>query len=642
MKKIMVLVLVSILVIGAGVGISACYYLGSRAAPVPPRTSMLKFTSSEDFIRAFKNGQTGYGFADELGMPFSANKSVAPGARSGETPEHSTTNVQVAGVDEADIVKNDGKYIYAISGQTVVILDAYPPEKARIVSKIDFGKESRLTELFIEGERLVAVGSNQNYYYETRDFERREVPPRVPATFIRIYDIASREEPRLLRNIEYEGDYSTSRKIKDNVYVVLTSYPDYALYEKKDLQGSDIVPGFRDTREGENPGELVPAIDCLDVECVDPERFSSFLSILAISLKEESKSLSKRVIAGGSENVYASLENLYVASTDYQYRPYRSGMIGQEAEKTTIFKFKLDGPRTNYLASAEVPGTVLNQFSMDESGGYFRIATTRGQVSREGSSSTNNVYVLDSRLEMAGKLEGLAPGEEIYSARFMGDRAYLVTFKKVDPFFVLDLSDPGNPKVLGALKIPGYSDYLHPYDENHIIGIGKNTMEANPEEGNFAWYQGIKIAIFDVSDFAHPREMFKADIGDRGTDSYALNDHKAFLFDRDKNLLVLPVLLAELDPEQKASQDAQAFDYGKYTYQGAYVYDISLENGIRLKGRVTHLDDPSELTGDYGYYDSDDAVKRSLYIGNSLYTVSDATVKINNLGDLAEEASIHL
>jgi uncharacterized secreted protein with C-terminal beta-propeller domain len=243
---------------------------------------------------------------------------------------------------------------------------------------------------------------------------------------------------------------------------------------------------------------------------------------------------------------------------------------------------------------------------------------------------------------VAGKLEGLAPGEKIYSARFMGDRAYLVTFKKVDPFFVLDLSDPGNPKVLGALKIPGYSDYLHPYDENHIIGIGKNTMEANPEEGNFAWYQGIKIAIFDVSDFAHPREMFKADIGDRGTDSYALNDHKAFLFDRDKNLLVLPVLLAELAPEQKASQDTQAFDYGKYTYQGAYVYDISLENGIRLKGRVTHLDDPSVLNGDYGYYDSGDAVKRSLYIGNSLYTVSDAMVKANNLGDLTEEASIHL
>ena len=148
---------------------------------------------------------------------------------------------------------------------------------------------------------------------------------------------------------------------------------------------------------------------------------------------------------------------------------------------------------------------MLNQFSMDEWNGCFRIATTRGHVSREGSSSTNNVYVLDSDLNVTGKLEGLAPGETIYSARFIGKRAYLVTFKKVDPFFVLDLSVPSDPKVLGALKIPGFSDYLHPYDENHVIGVGKNTVEADPGEGNFAWYQGMKVALFDVTDVANPQ-----------------------------------------------------------------------------------------------------------------------------------------
>ncbi|MBU4490828.1 MAG: beta-propeller domain-containing protein, partial [Actinobacteria bacterium] len=365
-------------------------------------------------------------------------------------------------------------------------------------------------------------------------------------------------------------------------------------------------------------------------------------SVLSISLRDESKSLSKRVIAGYSENVYASTENLYVASTDNRYFGYWPDTTSQGQEKTTVYKFKLHGPSTTFLTSAEVPGTVLNQFSMDESDGYFRIATTCGHVSREEADSTNNVYVLDSDLIMAGKLEGLAPGERIYSARFMGDKAYLVTFKKVDPFFVLDLADPENPRVLGALKIPGYSDYLHPYEENHIIGIGKNTVEADPEESNFAWYQGMKIAVFDVSDVANPREMHKVDIGDRGTNSYALNDHKAFLFDRNKNLLVLPVLLAELTPEQKASNDARASDYGQYTFQGAYVYDISLESGIALKGRVTHLDDPAELTNNYYYYDSAEAVKRSLYIGENLYTISEAKVKINKLGDLAEEASIQL
>ena len=279
---------------------------------------------------------------------------------------------------------------------------------------------------------------------------------------------------------------------------------------------------------------------------------------------------------------------------------------------------------------------------MDESAGYFRIATTVGHVSREGSGSTNNIYILDKNLNMAGKLEGLASGETIYSARFLGDRGYLVTFKKVDPFFVIDLKDPRNPKVLGALKIPGYSDYLHPYDENHIIGIGKNTVEADPGQGNFAWYQGMKIAIFDVTDVTNPKEMHKVDIGDRGTDSYALSDHKAFLFDREKGLLVLPVLLAELTPEQKASGNTQSNAYGQSTFQGAYVYSISLDSGIELKGRVTHLDDEAEIGHSYYYYSSKDAVERCGYIEDILYTVSDSRVLFNSLTGLSEVNRVEL
>ncbi len=172
--------------------------------------------------------------------------------------------------------------------------------------------------------------------------------------------------------------------------------------------------------------------------------------------------------------------------------------------------------------------------------------------------------------------------------------------------------------------------------------MGKNTVEAEPGEGNFAWYQGMKIALFDVTDVSHPQEMYKVEIGDRGTDSYALHDHRAFLFDREKNLLVLPVLLAELTGEQKASGDAQANDYGTYVYQGAYVYDISLEEGFDLEGRVTHLDDPSGLERGYYYYGADDSIMRSLYIGDYLYTVSGAMVKVNRLEGLGEVAAVRL
>jgi uncharacterized secreted protein with C-terminal beta-propeller domain len=292
----------------------------------------------------------------------------------------------------------------------------------------------------------------------------------------------------------------------------------------------------------------------------------------------------------------------------------------------------------------EAPGTVLNQFSMDENNGYFRIAATvHRYVIRSGENSeSNNVYIFNTGLNITGKLEDLAPGESIYSARFLGDRAYLVTFKKIDPFFVLDLSDPSNPKVLGKLKIPGYSDYLHPYDENHIIGVGKDTVEAeendNPRAtpGGFAWYQGLKIAIFDVSDVSNPVQTFSVTIGDRGTQSEALNDHKAFLFDKEKNLLVIPVLLAEI----KDKESAPKWSYGDYVFQGAYVYKVTLESGFELKGRITHYTNSSSGSDAFArsgyYFNGQNDIRRSLYIGNLLYTLSPTMIKINDLDTLDE------
>jgi uncharacterized secreted protein with C-terminal beta-propeller domain len=229
----------------------------------------------------------------------------------------------------------------------------------------------------------------------------------------------------------------------------------------------------------------------------------------------------------------------------------------------------------------------------------------------------------------------------------MGEKAYLVTFKKVDPFFTIDLSDPENPKVLGKLKIPGYSDYLHPFDENHIIGIGKDTVEAlddlKENRGiDFTWYQGIKIALFDVSDFENPKELAKIVIGDRGTNSPALQNHKAFLFDREKELLVIPVSLCEISEEIKERNDGYTGNiHGDFTFQGAYVYRLSLE-GFEYRGRITHLDDQDIIKSSYWGYYGDKAIHRSLYIGDTLYTISNSMVKMNNLEDLSEISSVEL
>lgn len=642
-KQITVFLAVLLVVLmAAGISVGAYYSLRSdKPVEGKPLARMLQFNTAADFLAAFKEGMKSQRGGAEDGMLM--YKSAAPSATATEEKaEHSNTNVQVEGVDEADIVKNDGKYIYAIAGDKVFIVDAYPAQGARVVSKLDFSKGSALSDIFIDGDRLVVIGSSY-YNNGSRSNEQGILPPQGSLMSAQVFDISNRAAPRLLRNVEYEGSYSTARMIDHNVHIVCTSYPYHILYNDKEPSVEEIIPKFRDAQGGAEPGAFKPVADYSEIDVVDPKQFTSFLSVISFPLNADGQSVN-RVIAGYSDDVYASTSNLYLASSQYQY--YWSmdpDSTGDNTEKTTVYKFRFDGPKTEYLTSAEVPGTVLNQFSMDESAGNFRIATTVGHVSREGSNSTNNVYVLDGSMKLAGKLEGLAPGEQIYSARFMGDKAYMVTFKKVDPFFVLDLSDPTNPRVLGALKIPGYSDYLHPYDENHVIGIGKDTVEADADEGgNFAWYQGMKIAIFDVTDLANPKEMHKVVVGDRGTDSNALNDHKAFLFDREKNLLVLPVRLAELTPEQKASPERQSNDYGETTFQGAYVYNISLDGGIQLRGRITHEDDATQTSKSPYYYGGASDVVRSLWIGDSLYTVSQSKLKANSLSDLAEQASITL
>jgi len=327
------------------------------------------------------------------------------------------------------------------------------------------------------------------------------------------------------------------------------------------------------------------------------------------------------ILLGASSTLYVSLNNIYLT-----FPVWGTDILGREvwdSPRISIHRIHIEGNSIEYEASGDVPGMVLNQFSMDEYDGHFRVATTTW-----GETTANHVYVLDMDLNIVGSLEDLAPGETIYSARFMGERGYLVTFKQVDPLFVIDLSDPNNPRELGYLKVTGYSDYLHPYDETHIIGIGKETTDA----GEFAWYQGVKISLFDVSDVSNPQEIDKLEIGDRGSESPVLYDHKAFLFDRSRNLMVMPILVAEVDQSQYP-EGVPSWAYGEPVWQGAYVFDISIDDGLQIRGRITHIEDI--VDPEYYYYYSPFAVERSLYIGDVLYTISQAKIQMNSLEDLA-------
>jgi hypothetical protein len=282
-------------------------------------------------------------------------------------------------------------------------------------------------------------------------------------------------------------------------------------------------------------------------------------------------------------------------------------------------------------AQGSVPGFLLNQFSLDENKGYLRVATT----SWDNDVQANNVYVLDSTMAVVGKIEGMAPGEKIYSARFMGDTAYIVTFKKVDPLFVINLTDPRDPETLGWLKTPGFSDYLQPLDQTHVLGIGKDA--AASETGDFAWYQGMKLSVFDVTNLTSPVETSTFYIGDRGTTSPALSDQKAVLYDASRNLLVIPVTVAKVDASQYGGQPPTSA-YGTPVWQGAYVLNVSPEGGISLNGTVSHIAGKlNQNSADYNLY-----IQRTLTIGEFLYTISDGLVRVSSLQGLGTVASVTL
>lgn len=521
--------------------------------------------------------------------------------------DYSGTNIQVAGVDEADIVKTDGGYIYIAKGKSVLIVKAYPAEEAQIITMIDVGLT--VQDLYVAGDKLV-VFSYVEPYTVFYDVVMPEYENEKPKTRVEVYDIRDRSTPELERALTVDGLYFNSRLIGDHVYFIVTN-PAYI------DEDAVILPTIRE-------GKAWCIVEAMDVWYPNVTRgWVSYHTVTALNVQDPDAEVNAETfLLDEGTNLYVSLENLYIVSYNW-------------SEGSVITKIGIEDGGITFKANGTVPGYVLNQFSMDEHKGYFRIATTSNNWRRGGEG--NNVYVLDEALNTVGALEGLAPGEEIYSARFMGDRCYLVTFRKVDPLFAIDLSDPENPMVLGKLKIPGFSNYLHPYDEDTLIGVGKETEEA--KKGDFAWHPGIKISLFDVSDVENPRELAKIEIGDRGSDSPALYNHHAFLFSRARNLLVIPILEAQIDEDDFAGEVPPNF-YGDFVYQGAYVFDVS-RDGITLRGRVTHIDDDSLLRSGY-WFDSEYEVERSLYIEENLYTISQGRIKINDLGTLEEVKTIEL
>lgn len=561
--------------------------------------------------------------------------------------EYSTTNVQVEGVDEADIVKTDGKYLYQVNNNRIVVAEIYPSDKMNIKNIIELEKENvHPMELYLDDKHLVLIGTSNNaipvYKSKQNTIYNNETVK------LMAYDITDKSYIKKVREIELEGSYLSSRKIGSKLYLISNKYINY--YRIMEDAGVNDTPSYRDTAIKD---EFIN-IDYGKIEYFPESVEPNYMIVAGIDFDLPKEGVNVSTYLGSGESIYASTQNLYVAVTRYNIinrdpiiydsAAPKKVKVKEVDRETVIYRFALNNGKLDYTGKGSVPGSILNQFSMDEDKGYFRIATTKGNLFGEGENiSKNNMYVLDSDLNICGSIEDVAPGERIYSVRFMGDRAYMVTFKKVDPLFVIDLKDLKNPTILGALKIPGYSDYLHPYDENHIIGFGKDTIELSNEgtwkkDGTTAYYQGMKIALFDVSDVSSPKEKFKEIIGDRGTDSELLNNHKALLFSREKELMAFPVTVMEIEKGGNVEDNRPV--YGSFSFQGAYVYNIDLEEGFKLRARISHIDEEEYKKAGDRWYRSNMNVERIIYIGDDLYTISKGMIKANSMADMKEKGSL--
>lgn len=514
----------------------------------------------------------------------------------------SNTNTQVKNVDEADIAKVEGNYIYYIAENKVVIINAEIPENAEKITEINYKNEIfSPSEIFVTKNKLVVIGNKSELYTETNkisDVSTYDVA-RInnDKSMIIIYDITNKNEPKETRRVEVDGYYLSSRMIDNNLYFVSNKYlysNSILRYNIQDLNENQFKPHCKDTAISQEE----KCIDFNRIYCFNDIESKNYLMLVGLNI-ESNEEADIKTFLGAGENIYCSEKNMYIATSKIQY----NDKYEYVNSSTHILKFALNNGEILFTNEAEVNGMINNQFSMDETENYFRIATTVGKIWNLDENTSNSLYVLNDKLEEVGKLTGIAKSEKIYSVRYVGDKAYMVTFKEVDPLFVIDLSNPASPQILGELKIPGYSTYLHPYDETHVIGFGYDTKQ----DGTRTTTNGLKMAMFDISNVNNPQELFKITIGDRYTSSELIYNHKALLYSKEKNIIAFPLTSYE----------------DRKTNSRATVYNIDLEKGFSLKGEISHIND-----------DYRENVERIVFVNNTYYTLSKTLVKAANMETL--------
>jgi uncharacterized secreted protein with C-terminal beta-propeller domain len=616
-SKSVVLIAILLSASGATAGISTLAMISNGHSDP---TEMMPTFSSYSELSCFLDG-AGRSFwqNDSWGTSGAPDTTQQKETYSG-VPGYSRTNVQVSGVDEADTVKTDGEYVYIASSDCVTIVKAYPGDALSIAGNITYDvlaaktnstmehpSDSQLgisvSGLYLLPGRLVVIASAYywtNCYgggeYYALDYKAEASSIAYGAysmdrTMIFIFDISDVGNPSLLGSFSVSGYPLTSRMQGGIVYSISQQY----IQRQED--GRYDVP---ESQNGSDGGDLPVGDIHYDPETNDA---GYFMNIMALDVSElKSKSIS--VVEGWSSTIYMSTESLYLTIAKWPATPvtimpdvqFRALSQAKELPTTSIYRIDVNGTHMHIVAKGNIRGVLDDQFSMDEKEGYLRVAAYNG----DWGDRRNAVYIMDSNLIVVGSIKDIAVNETIQSSRFVGDRLYLVTFRQVDPLFVIDLSVPTAPKILGELTIPGFSTYLQPVDEGHILGIGT-------ENGT------LKVSLYDVSDPTKPKEDAKYVFSGYAYSS-SQYEHKAVLFNADTGMLVIP-----------------AIEYGYNYTSGFYVFNVSAgASTVVLRGVISH--------GNPSYYWAD--CVRALYIGEYLYTISDSIIMANELSDLSVSDSL--
>lgn len=555
----------------------------------------------------------------------SAEESADSSANKSASADVSETNIQVQGVDESDFVKTNGKYIYQVVDGKVNIIETNDGKNMKLLDPITFPSTFTPFQLFLHEDKLLVIGHS----YE--EMKREDVSSKVAESLIApsestkaiVFDVRSPKKPIEERTLSIEGHIVSSRKIDNKIYLVTNQHPQYWLMQE--YEDADLRPKYSDSTVSEDK----LAIDYDEIQYFPDSNEPNYILIAAFDLEKPEQEATITTYLGGGNEMYMSKENLYLAVQNWPTREMLEDKV-VEPLSTNIYKFSIDDLDVRFHSSTEVEGRILNQFSMDEHEGYFRVATTKGMVWDEERPSSNNLFIYDENLKEVSSLKDLARGERIYSARFMGEKIYIVTFKETDPLFVIDASEPLNPKVLGELKIPGFSNYLHPLDENHLIGFGHDTKVVPSKDSKepLILTEGVKLSLFDITDMKNPKEMFTEIIGGRGTYSPLNYDHKALLYHPEKKLFAFPINVYQ-------SVKGDDFDQ-KFEFQGAYVYNVDLDNGFSLKKKISHM------KGNEPYEEWENEISRLLYIGDKLFALSNSKISSYTMNDYQKIEEVSL